>query len=66
MIQLRNQLDRERMEKENMNKQIRDLREDTRRRIDALERRNQELEADRTAMDTHIKTGDKNKKSNQD
>lgn len=49
-----------------MSKQLRDLREDSRRRIDALERRNQELEADRTAMESHIKTGDKNKKSNQD
>lgn len=49
-----------------MSKQIKDLREDSRRRIDALERRNQELEADRTAMETHIKTGDKNKRSNQD
>ena len=50
------------MEKDSMSKQIRDLREDSRRRIDTLERRNQELEADRTAMETHIKAGDKNKK----
>ena len=49
-----------------MSKQIRDLREDSRRRIDALERRNQELEADRVAMETHIKSGDQNKRSNQD
>jgi hypothetical protein len=39
------------MEKDSMGKQMRELREDSRRRIDALERRNQELEADRTATD---------------
>jgi hypothetical protein len=39
------------MEKDSIGKNLRELREDSRRRIDALERRNQELEADRTAMD---------------
>jgi cell shape-determining protein MreC len=40
LIQTRSQLERERMEKETMGKHIKELREDTRRRIDALERRN--------------------------
>jgi hypothetical protein len=34
------------MEKDTMGKQLREVREDSRRRIDALERRNQELESD--------------------
>ena len=40
MIQAKSQLDRERLEKDTMGKQLREVREDARRRIDALERRN--------------------------
>lgn len=54
------------MEKDSMGKQMRELREDSRRRIDALERRNQELEADRTAIDVQLKNSDKHKKTSQD
>jgi len=46
LIQSNSQLDRERIEKDTMGKQLREIREDSRRRIEALERRNQELEAD--------------------
>jgi len=38
------------MEKDSMAKQLKDLRLDAHRRIDALERRNQELEADHQVL----------------
>ena len=50
LLQYKTQLERERMEKDNMAKQLKDLRLDAHRRIDALERRNQELEADNQVL----------------
>jgi len=47
---LKTQVERERMEKDSMAKQLKDLRLDAHRRIDALERRNQELEADHQVL----------------
>jgi hypothetical protein len=50
LIQTRSQLDKERNEREAVARQLKDLRDDARRRIDALERRNQELEADNESL----------------
>lgn len=58
LLQYKTQLERERMEKDNMAKQLKDLRLDSHRRIDALERRNQELEADNQVLNQQIKTSD--------
>jgi chromosome segregation ATPase len=58
LLQYKTQLERERMEKDNMAKQLKDLRLDSHRRIDALERRNQELEADNQVLNQQIKTAD--------
>ena len=40
LIKARSQLEREKMERDNLTKQLKDIREDSARRIDALERRN--------------------------
>jgi len=40
------------MEKETVTKQLKDLRMDTNRRLDSLERRNQELEADNQVLNS--------------
>jgi len=50
VMHLKTQVERERMEKDSMAKQLKDLRLDAHRRIDALERRNQELEADHQVL----------------
>lgn len=62
MIQAQSQLDRERMEKDTMGKQLREVREDSRRRIDALERRNQELESENKMLTGQLKGTEKNRK----
>ena len=49
------------MEKENMARHLKDLRDDSSRRIDALERRNQELESDNQNITSKIKHSDQYK-----
>ena len=66
IIQANSQLDRERIEKDTMGKQLREVREDSRRRIDALERRNQELESDNQRLVSQIKGTENNKKKQND
>ena len=62
LIQSNSQLDRERIEKDTMGKQLREIREDSRRRIEALERRNQELEADNKLLMGQNKSTENNKR----
>jgi progesterone-induced-blocking factor 1 len=50
LIQFKAQIEREKAEKESVARQLKDMRDDARRKIDSLERRNNELEADNTAM----------------
>lgn len=66
LLQLKSSVERERMEKDNMAKQLKDLRLDAHRRIDALERRNQELEADNQVLNQQIKSSDASKIKQQD
>jgi hypothetical protein len=49
------------MEKENMARHLKDLRDDSSRRIDALERRNQELESDNQNINSKVKHSDQYK-----
>ena len=66
LIQSNSQLDRERIEKDTMGKQLREIREDSRRRIEALERRNQELEADNKLLMGQNKSTENNKRKQND
>jgi hypothetical protein len=61
-VQLKSLVDRERNEKETFSKQLREVRDDSRRRIDALERRNQELEQDHGNLSAQLKSGERDKK----
>jgi hypothetical protein len=45
-------LERERLENETVSKQLKEVRDDARRRIEALERRNQEIEADHSILNS--------------
>jgi len=62
---LRSQVERERHEKETIAKQLKEARDDGRRRQDALERRNQELESDNNSMVSQLKSGADSKSQNQ-
>lgn len=66
LIQTRSQLDRERIEKDTSSKQLKEVRDDARRRIDALERRCQELESDNQILTSQIKNADQSKRKNAD
>lgn len=65
MIHLRSQVERERHEKETLARNLKEVRDDNRRRIDALERRNQELEVDNSSMQSQLKSGADSKSQNQ-
>jgi len=60
-MQLRGQVEREKHEKESLSRQLKDTRDDTRRRIDTLERRSQALESDNTAMSNQLRSGENQK-----
>lgn len=60
-MHLKSLVDRERNEKETFSKQLREVRDDSRRRIDALERRNQELEQDHGNLSAQLKSGERTK-----
>jgi len=60
-VHLKSLVDRERNEKETFSKQLREVRDDSRRRIDALERRNQELEQDHGNLSAQLKSGERTK-----
>ena len=64
-MHLKQLVDRERNEKETYSKQLREVRDDSRRRIDTLERRNQELEVDNSSMQSQLKSGADSKSQNQ-
>jgi hypothetical protein len=65
LIMLRAQVDREKSEKESFQRQLREARDDARRKIDSYERRSQELEADNTAMHAQLRSNEaKMKKTN--
>jgi len=66
LIQTRSQLEKERNEREAVARQLKDLRDDARRRIDALERRNQELEADNDSLLAQVKNTDGKRNKTQD
>lgn len=60
------QIERDNSEKESLQKQLRDNRDDARRKINVIESRNQELEADNTAMHAQLKNNEnKMKKQNE-
>ena len=61
LVHLKSQVERERNEKETFSKQLREIRDDSRRRIDALERRNQELEQDHGNLSAQLKSGERSK-----
>ena len=60
-MHLKQLVDRERNEKETYSKQLREVRDDSRRRIDTLERRNQELEQDHGNLSAQLKSGERTK-----
>jgi len=60
-MHLRGQVEREKHEKESLARQLKDTRDDTRRRIDTLERRSQALESDNTAMSNQLRSGENQK-----
>ena len=66
VIQFKTTLERERLENETLAKQLKEVRDDARRRIDALERRNQEIEADHSVLNSQIKSVEGTKHKNQD
>ena len=58
LIQTKSQLERERMEKENLIHQLKDVREDAKRRISTLEGRNRDLENDISHVNVQMKSGE--------
>lgn len=65
-MHLKSQLDREHNEKDAAMRQLKEVREDSRRRVDALERRNTELESDNVAMHQQIKHSEAKKSKQND
>jgi len=61
MLEGQTQLQRAQMERDSLQKQLRDIRDDSKRRIDALERRNLELEQDSRHLEHQLKSGETNK-----
>ena len=61
LTQVRSQLEREKIERETIAKQLKDIREDSRRRIDNLERRNQELESEAQLMNQNLKSNEQSR-----
>jgi len=62
LIHTRAQLEREKMERENLHKQLKDVREDSRRRIEALEMRNKDLQSDLNQLQSQAKQGETSKR----
>mmetsp|Transcript_9260 Transcript_9260/g.15572 ORF Transcript_9260/g.15572 Transcript_9260/m.15572 type:complete len:84 (+) Transcript_9260:1056-1307(+) len=50
------------MERENLHKQLKDVREDSRRRIEALEMRNKDLQSDLNQLQSQAKQGETSKR----
>lgn len=61
LVQARSQYEREQLERTNLQKQLKDSREDAQRRIEALEKRNHELQTDLNSYQNQLRIGDKSR-----